>query len=142
MKKYIIAGGAAIALALGAIAVYAAYDITGSSGTETFSGGVASNLIVDANETDLDGILPTETRTMAVDITNPNNLAVQVTGLTITFHNAVCAFTNAPAVGLPTTLPPLGGVTVTVNVTMGDADPACEGNAGLTFTATAAGTLP
>ena len=132
-----------VALAGIALAVYAAYDLSGSSSAESFTSGTAANLAVDPQSEDLWGILPGQTSTMDVLITNPNNVSAQVTGLSLAFNDSgLCAFSVTPLGSYPFAL--VGGASawVQVDVAMGNADPSCEGSSGLTVTATATGTLP
>jgi len=143
MKKLIIAGAAVVALAGGALAVWAAYDVTGSSGGQGFTSGQAANIAVDPDEADLNGILPSETRTMDVSVTNNNVQAIAVTGISLAFNDGgLCGFSVAPLGTYPFALGGSTSANVQVNVTMGNADPACENNSGLTVDATVTGTLP
>jgi hypothetical protein len=143
MKKIILTVAAIAALTVGAFAAFAAYDVTGSSGGQGFTSGEAANIVVNPDEADLNGILPTQTRTMDVSITNNNASAVTITGLTLAFNDGgVCAFTYAPIGTYPFGLGASSAVNVTVDVTMGNAAPECEANAGLTVDATVTGTLP
>lgn len=143
MKKRIaVVAGTLVVLAGIALAVYAAYDITGSSGAEPFATGTAANLAVDPQSEDLNGILPGQTRWMDVLITNNNSGPATVTGLTATFNDGgACALTVAQVSGYPYAIGGSASVWDAVNVTMGNAAPGCEGGT-LTVTATATGTLP
>ena len=143
MIKIVIAAVAAIALAVGAVAVYAAYDVSGSSGGQGFTSGQAANIVVDPDETALNGILPTQTRTMNVLITNNNTAAITITGISLAFNDSgLCAFSMTPIGVYPFALAASSSGTVSVNVAMGNADPVCENNSGLTVDATVTGTLP
>jgi len=142
VKKIVIALGTVVVLAGIAVAVYAAYNIDGS-GAGGFTGGTAADLAVSPDSGDLNNILPTETKTMDVTITNNNPVQVQVTGLTLAFNDSgLCGFSYAPLGSYPFNLGASSSTNVQVNVTMGNADPSCEGNAGLIVTATATGTMP
>ena len=143
MKKRIIIIGAALAVFAGiAVAVYAAYDVGGSSPPSGFTAGTAADLTVDPEEGDLAGILPGQTKLMDVLITNSNPVSVTVTGLTATFNDSgLCAFTVAPVNAYPYGLAAGASVWDQLSVSMGNADPSCEGWAGL-VTATASGTMP
>ena len=144
MKKLLVLGVVVVALMVGALVAYAAYDITGSSSAGSFTPGTAANLVVEPESWDLDGILPGDTKRMDVKITNPNGGQATVTSLTVAFNDGgVCAFTVTPLPPTPSYNIAGGGFVMDkVDVTMGDADPICEGNAGLTVTATAVGWLP
>ena len=143
MKKRLIIISAAMVVFAGiAVAAYAAYDVGGSSAPSGFTAGTAANLTVDPEEWDLDGILPGQIVPMDVWVANSNPVPATVTGLTATFNDGgACAFTVAWPTG-SYGLPASGGFWDTLTVTMGDAAPSCEGNAGLLVTATATGTLP
>lgn len=142
-KVVLITAGVVVLLVGAAAAVFAAYDVTGSSSSQGFTSGGAADLAVDPEESDLNGILPTETRTMDVYILNNNPVAVNVTGLSLSFNDSgLCGFSATPLGSYPFALAASSGAWVQVNVTMGNADPACEANAGLTVSATASGTLP
>ncbi len=144
MKKRIIIIGAALAVFAGiAVVAYAAYDVTGSSPPSGFASGTAADLAVDPDEADLNGILPGQTKLMDVTVTNGNPVPATVTGLTAAFNDGgVCAFTVAAVNAYPYALGAGASAADALNVTMGNAAPGCEGNAGLTVTATATGTLP
>jgi hypothetical protein len=142
VKKILVVAGTLVVLAGIAVAVYAAYDISGS-GAGGFTGGTAADLAVSPDSGDLNNILPGETKTMDVTITNNNPVLVQVTGLTLAFNDSgLCALSSAPLGSYPFNLGASSSTGVQVNVTMGNADPSCEGNAGLVVTATASGTMP
>lgn len=142
-KVVLITAGVFVLLIGAAAAVWAAYDVTGSSSSQGFTSGAAADLAVDPDEGDLSGILPTETRTMDVWIQNNNPVAASVTGVSLAFNDSgLCGFSVVPLGSYPFALGGSTGTWVQVNVTMGNADPACEANAGLTVTATATGTLP
>ncbi len=142
-KVVLITAGVFVLLIGAAAAVWAAYDVTGSSSNQGFTSGAAADLAVDPEEADINGILPTETRTMDVWIQNNNTVAVSVTGLSLTFNDGgLCGFSVTPLGAYPFALGGSTGAWVQVNVTMGNADPSCEANAGLTVSATATGTLP
>ena len=141
MKKIVIALGAVLVLASIAVAVYAAYNIDGS-GAGGFTGGTAADLAVSPDSGDLGGILPNQTKTMDVTITNNNPVQVQVTGLGLAFNDSgLCGFSYTPLGSYPFYLGASSPITVQVDVTMGNADPSCEGNPGLVVTATAYGWL-
>ena len=130
MKKIVIAVvvGTLVVLAGVALAVYAAYDISGS-GAGGFTNGTAADLAVDPDEADLNGILPGETKTMDVTITNNNSGPATVTGLSLSLQRQRSL---RPFVRARGQLPvwPWGrhqALCVQVNVTMGNADPSCEG---------------
>ena len=141
MKKILVVAGTLVVLAGIAVAVYAAYDVSGSSSPENFTAGTADNLVPDPEEGDLAGILPGQTKSVDVWVYNPNAVGVDVTGVDLVISSAVlCDLTTAPWSGSY----PLSGGTGdwwVVAVTMGDPDPNCEG-AGLTVSATATGTMP
>ncbi|MDP2948187.1 MAG: hypothetical protein Q8P22_01440 [Chloroflexota bacterium] len=144
-KRIVIVAGTLVVLAGIAIAAYAAYDIAGSSSAESFTAGTAADLVVDPQSEDLWGILPGDTKRMDVLITNNNGGSATVTSLTLAFNDGgACAFTVTPVAPTPPYSIGGGGGVVwdQVDVTMGDANASCEGNAGLTVIATAAGTLP
>jgi hypothetical protein len=142
-KRIAVILGVMVALAGIALAVYAAYDLSGSSSAESFTSGTAANLTVDPQSEDLNGILPGQTSTMDVLITNPNNVPATVTGLSLAFNdNGLCGFSVTPLGNYPFGLGGGASAWVQVNVGMGNADPSCEGNSNLTVTATATGTLP
>ncbi len=140
-KKIVIALGTVLVLAGIAVAVYAAYNIDGS-GAGGFTGGTAADLAVSPDSGALNSILPNQTKTMDVTITNNNPVQVQVTGLSLAFNDSgFCGFSYTPLGSYPFYLGASAPVTVQVDVTMGNADPSCEGNAGLVVTATAYGWL-
>jgi hypothetical protein len=141
VKKIVIALGTVVVLAGIAVAVYAAYDVSGSSPAENFTAGSATNLAPDPEEGDLAGILPGETKNVDVWVYNPNTVGVHVTGVDLVISSAgVCDLTTAPWSGnYP--LPGSTGDWWVVAVHMGDPAPGCEG-AGLTVSATASGTMP
>jgi hypothetical protein len=142
-KRIAVLLGTMIALAGIALAVYAAYEVSGSSSAESFTSGTAADLAVDPESEDLSGILPGQTRTMDVLISNTNNVPVTVWGLSLAFNdNGLCAFSYAPLGTYPFGLAGGSSAWVQVNVAMGDANPVCENNSGLTVTATATGSLP
>jgi opacity protein-like surface antigen len=142
-KKIAIVVGTLAVLAVIAAAAYAAYDIAGLSGAEGFTSGTAADLVPDPQAEDLSGILPGQTRTVDVLITNNNNVPAKVTGLSLAFNDGgACAFTVANNSSYPYNIGASASVWDSVNVTMGDAAPGCENNSGLTVTATATGTLP
>jgi len=142
-KKIVIVAGTLAVIAVIAAAAYAAYTITGSSGAEGFTSGTAADLVVNPESEDLGGILPGETVPVDVLVTNPNSGSARVWGLSLAFNDGgVCAFSVANVNSYPYTLGGGASFWDQVNVSMGDADPSCEGNNTLTVTATAVGTLP
>ena len=143
MKKRIAIIAAALAVFAGiAVAVYAAYDVGGSSAPSGFTAGTAADLAVDPEEADLNGILPGQTKLMDVLITNTNPVSVTVTGLTATFNDSgLCAFTVTPVNAYSYGLGAGASIWDQLSVAMGDPDPGCEGWGGL-VTATASGTMP
>ncbi|MEX2225963.1 MAG: hypothetical protein WEB52_05890 [Dehalococcoidia bacterium] len=142
MRKYALIAAAMVALVGGAVAVWAAYDVTGSSGGQGFTSGSAANLSPDPDESDLSGILPGQSRSVDVLVTNPNAVGVSLLTVDLTFNDGgLCAFTTTPWT-TPIALAGGASVGVVVGVSMGNADPSCEGNAGLLVTATATGTMP
>jgi hypothetical protein len=124
-----------------AVAVYAAYDVTGSSAPENFTAGTATNLQPDPEEGDLSNILPGQTVGVDVSVYNANPVAVELTGVDLVISYATeCDLTTTPwsgsyALGAAST------VGVVVGVTMGAPQDSCEG-AVLTVSATASGTMP
>jgi hypothetical protein len=142
VKKILVVAGTLVVLAGIAAAVYAAYPITGSGGGG-FTAGTAADLGVSPESGDLDGILPNGTKVMDVLITNNDTVGVTVTGLSLAFNDlGNCNLSYVNPGWYPFGLGGGLGKWVTVNVSMADADPSCEGNAGLTVTATAYGTMP
>lgn len=143
MKKLLVLGLVVGALVGAGLIAYAAYNIDGSSPAQGFTSGTAANLAVDPEEWDLNGILPGQTRSMDVLITNPNSGQATVTGLTATFNDGgVCAFTVTNVSSYSYAIGGGASVWDAVSVTMGNAQPQCEGNSALTVTATATGWLP
>ena len=140
-KKIAIIATVLVVFAGIAVTAYAAYVIGGSSAPSAFTAGTAADLTVDPQEADLNGILPGQTLPMDVWVANSNPVPVRVTGLTATFNDGgVCAFTVAwpnSAYGLGAS----AGFWDVLNVSMGNAAPACQGWAGM-VTATATGTMP
>lgn len=141
MKKLLVLGVVASVLVVGALVAYAAYVVDGTSSPESFAAGNAADLAPDPDETALNGILPGETRSVPVSVTNTNPVPVTVTGVDVTVTPAGCAVTTTPASGTPLALGAGGTVGFVVAATMGDAAPGCEG-ATLQVTATATGTMP
>jgi len=141
-KRIVIVASTLVVLAGIALAAYAAYDITGSSGAEAFPTGTAAVLAVDPQSEDLNYILPGQTRRMDVLITNNNSGQATVTGLTATFNDGgACALTVAPVSGYSYYIGGGASVWDALDVSMGNAAPGCQGGT-LTVTATATGTLP
>lgn len=143
MRKYALIATAIVALVGGAaVAVWAAYDVGGSSTAQGFTSGSAANLSPDPDETDLNGILPGQSVSVDVLVTNPNAVPASLLTVDLTFNDGgACAFTTTPWT-TPQALGAGGSVGVVVGVTMGNAAPSCEGNAALLVTAVATGTLP
>ena len=143
MRKYALIATAIVALVGGAaVAVWAAYSVNGSSTPQGFTAGTAANLSPDPEEADLNNILPGQSVSVDVLVTNPNSVSATLTNVDLTFNDGgVCAFTTTPWT-TQLQLGPGASVGVVVGVQMGDADPACEGWTGATVTANATGTLP
>jgi hypothetical protein len=143
VRKYALIATAIVALVGGAaVAVWAAYDVTGSSGGQAFTAGSAVNLSPDPDEADLNGILPGETRSVDVVVTNSNAVPVTVTNVDLGFNDSgVCDLTTTPWSG-SFVLGAGASDTWVITVSMGDPDPGCEGWAGITVAATATGTMP
>ena len=141
-KKIVVVVGTLVVLAGIAVAVYAAYDVSGSSSPENFTAGAATDLAVDPQSEDIAGILPNETKVMDVLITNNNTVGVTVTGLSLAFNDGgQCVLSSANPAWYPFGLGGGASQWVTVNVSMGDPASWCEG-ATLQVTATATGTMP
>jgi len=143
VRKYALIATAIVALVGGAaVAVWAAYDVGGSSSAQGFTSGSAANLVPDPDETDLSGILPGQSVSVDVLVTNTNAVPASLLTVDLTFNDGgACAFTTTPWT-TPQALSAGASVGVVVGVTMGDAAPSCEGNTALTVTAVATGTLP
>jgi len=140
-KKIAIVVGTVAVLAVIGAAVYAAYDVTGSSTPENFTAGAATNLAPDPAEGDLAGILPGQTKSVNVSVYNPNAVGVTLTEVDLVISYATeCDLTTSPWISTYS-LGPWGTVGVVVGVTMGDPQDTCEG-AVLTVSATATGTMP